>query len=113
MMTAEPSQGWNVFKPIFADHWEECKRLQHRYTKPYYDALVPKMLGGGDPERVGSSESRCLQCGEGTQRVALSCQSSLCWRCAKVDVDHWGSQVSTMLPEGGIYRHMVLTVPEG
>jgi hypothetical protein len=32
-------------------------------------------------------------------------------RCAKVYVDNWVSQVSQMLHEGIIYRHIVLTVP--
>jgi hypothetical protein len=41
----------------------------------------------------------------------MSCQSSLCLRCAKVYVDNWVSQVSTMLHTGVIYRHIVLTVP--
>jgi len=95
LMTAEPSQGWNVFKQIFADHWEEFKRLHHRYAKPYYDALVHKMLGCGDPERVGYIEYRCLQCGEGTHRVAMSCKSSLCLRCAKVYVDNWPRRAIT------------------
>src|SRR5262249_34934061 len=30
---------------------------------------------------------------------------------AKVDVDNWVSHVSRVLPEGGIYRHIILTVP--
>jgi hypothetical protein len=42
----------------------------------------------------------------------MSCQSSLCLRCAKVYVDDWVSQVSRMLHEGVIYRHIVLTMPE-
>jgi Putative transposase/Transposase zinc-binding domain len=42
----------------------------------------------------------------------MSCTSSLCLRCAKVYVDNWVRQVSTMLHEGVIYRHIVLTVPE-
>jgi Putative transposase len=33
-------------------------------------------------------------------------------RCATVSVDNWVSQVSQMLHEGVIYRHIVLTVPE-
>jgi hypothetical protein len=37
--------------------------------------------------------------------------SSLCVRCAKVYVAHWVSQVSTMLHEGVLYRHLILTVP--
>ena len=56
-------------------------------------------------------EYRCLQCGQGKHRVAMSCKSSLCLRCAKVTVDNWVSQVSTMLHEGVIYRHIILTVP--
>ena len=42
----------------------------------------------------------------------MSCKSALCLRCAKVYVDNWVSQVSQMLHEGVIYRHIVLTVPE-
>jgi hypothetical protein len=41
----------------------------------------------------------------------MSCKSALCLRCAKVYVDNWVSQVSQMLHEGVIYRHIVLTVP--
>src|SRR5215470_15255633 len=41
----------------------------------------------------------------------MSCKSSLCLRCAKVYVDNWVSQVSQMLHEGVIYRHIVLTMP--
>ena len=60
---------------------------------------------------MGYVEYRCLQCGQGTHRVAMSCKSSLCLRCAKVHVDTWVSQVSTMLHEGVISRHILLTVP--
>jgi hypothetical protein len=70
------------------------------------------MLAGGEPARIESSEYRWLHGGEGTPQVAMSCKSSLCLRCAKVYVDNWGSQVSRMLHEGLIYRHVVLTVPE-
>ena len=61
--------------------------------------------------KMGYVEYRCLQCGQGTHRVAMSCKSSLCLRCAKVHVDNWVSQVSKMLHEGVIYRHIILTVP--
>jgi Transposase zinc-binding domain/AI2M/AI1M-like, HNH endonuclease len=47
----------------------------------------------------------------GQHLVAMSCKSSLCLRCAKVTVDNWVSQVSQMLHEGVIYRHILLTVP--
>jgi hypothetical protein len=41
----------------------------------------------------------------------MSCQSSLGLRCVKVYPDHWVSQVSNVLHEGVIYRHIILTVP--
>jgi hypothetical protein len=110
MTTATPP-AWSIFKQIFADHWDGFKRVYRRYDRRYYDDLVAKMLGCGDPDQMGYIEYRCLRCGEGTHRVAMSCQSSLCLRCAKVYVDNWVSQVSQMLHEGVIYRHIVLTVP--
>src|SRR2546425_798359 len=111
LMMAEPSEDWNVFKQIFADHWDEFKHAHPRYQTAYYEGLVAKMLGCGNSEQMGYVEYRCLQCGQGTHRVAMSCKSSLCLRCAKVHVDNWVSQVSTMLHEGVIYRHIILTVP--
>ena len=69
------------------------------------------MLACGNPEQMGYGEYRCLHCGQGTQRVAMRCRSSLGLRCANVYVDNWGSQVSTMLHEGVIYRHILFTVP--
>jgi hypothetical protein len=110
-MTAETLPAWNVFKQIFAEHWEGFTRVYPRYDTRYYDGLIDKMLGCGNPDKMGYIEYRCLQCGEGTHRVAMSCKSSLCLRCAKVYVDHWVSQVSQMLHEGVIYRHIVLTMP--
>ena len=110
-MTAEATPDWNVFKQIFAEHWDGFPRVYPRYQRSYYDGLVEKMLGCGNPEKVGYIVYRCLHCGEGSHRVAMSCKSSLCLRCAKVYVDNWVSQVSRMLHEGVIYRHIVLTVP--
>ena len=69
------------------------------------------MLACGNPQKMGYVEYRCLQCGQGTHRVAMSCKSSLCLRCAKVYVDNWVCQVSQVLHEGVIYRHIILTVP--
>src|ERR1700757_1746313 len=110
-MIPAPSQDWNVFQQIFVEHWDGFKRVYPRYQTPYYDDLVDKMLACGDPERMGYIEYRCLHCGEGTHRVAMSCKSSLCLRCAKVYVDNWVSQVSQVLHAGVIYRHIILTVP--
>ena len=110
-MVAEPSRDWSVFKQIFADHWEAFQRAHPRYQTSYYDGLVAKMLACGNPDKRGYVEYRCLHCGQGKHLVAMSCKSSLCLRCAKVYVDTWVSQVSTMLHEGVIYRHIILTVP--
>jgi hypothetical protein len=110
MLTAL-SRDWSVFQQIFADHWDAFAHAHPRYQTPYYEGLVAKMLACGNPEKMGYVEYRCLRCGQGTHRVAMSCKSSLCLRCAKVHVDNWVSQVSQVLHEGLIYRHIILTVP--
>jgi predicted SnoaL-like aldol condensation-catalyzing enzyme len=110
-MMTQSSGDWSVFQQIFADHWDEFQRAHPRYQTSYYDGLVAKMLACGNPEKMGYVEYHCLQCGQGTHRVAMSCKSSLCLRCAKVYVDNWVSQVSKVLHEGVIYRHIILTVP--
>ncbi len=110
-MLVQPFGDWSVFKQIFSDRWELFQRAHPRYQTSYYDGLVAKMLACGNLEKMGSVEYRCLQCGQGKHLVSMSCKSSLCLRCAKVYVDNWVSQVSTMLHEGVIYRHIILTVP--
>jgi hypothetical protein len=110
-MLVAPSRDWNVFKHIFADHWGEFTQAHPRYQTSYYDALVAKMLDCGNPAKMGDIEYRCLRCGQGKHLVSMSCKSSLCLRCAKVYVDNWVSQVSQVLHEGVIYRHIILTVP--
>src|SRR5437588_1217416 len=110
-MMAASSRDWSVFQQIFADHWEAFQQAHPRYQTAYYDSLVAKMLACGNPEKIGYIEYRCLHCGQGKHLVAMSCKSSLCLRCAKVYVDNWVSQVSKVLHEGVIYRHIILTVP--
>jgi Transposase zinc-binding domain/Putative transposase len=110
-MMTHSSGDWSVFKQIFAERWDGFTHAHPRYQTDYYKGLVAKMLACGNPEQMGYVEYRCLQCGQGTHRVAMSCQSSLCLRCAKVYVENWVSQVSKMLHEGVIYRHIILTVP--
>ena len=110
MLTA-PSRAWSVFQQIFAEHWEAFQHAHPRYQPPYYNGLVAKRLACGNPEKIGYTEYRCLHCGQGKHLVAMSCKSSLCLRCAKVSVDNWVNQVSKMLHEGVIYRHIILTVP--
>jgi hypothetical protein len=110
MLTA-PSGDWSVFQRIFADHWKAFQHAHSRYQTAYYDGLVAKMLACGNPHQMGYVEYRCLHCGQGKHLVSMSCKSSLCLRCAKVYTDDWVSQVSKMLHEGVIYRHIILTVP--
>ena len=110
-MLAAPSRDWSVFKQIFADHWDTFQRAYPRYQTAYYDSLVAKMLACGNPEQIGYIEYHCLHCGQGKHLVAMSCKSSLCLRCAKVYADNWVDQVSKVLHEGVIYRHIILTVP--
>src|SRR6267143_6818524 len=110
-MLAAPTRDWNIFQQIFADHWDGFTHAHPRYQTAYYHDLVAKMLACGNPEQMGYVEYRCLQCGQGTHRVAMSCKSSLCLRCAKVYVDNWVSQVSQVLHAGVISRHLILTVP--
>jgi hypothetical protein len=110
-MMTYPSGDWSVFQQIFADHWNAFAHAHPRYQTPYYEGLVARMLACGNPEQMGYVEYRCLRCGQGTHRVAMSCKSSLCLRCAKVHVDNWVSQVSQVLHAGVIYRHIILTVP--
>jgi hypothetical protein len=110
-MIAAPSRDWSIFKQIFAEHWDAFRHAHPRYQTSYYDGLVAKMLGCGNPDKMGYIEYRCPQCGQGKHLVAMSCKSSLCLRCAKGYVDHWVSQVSKVLHEGIIYRHIILTVP--
>ena len=103
----QPSGDWSVFKQIFADHWEPFQHAHPRYQTAYYEGLVAKMLACGNPDKMGYVEYRCQQCGQGKHRVAMSCKSSLCLRCAKVYVDNWVSQVSQVLHQGVIYRHII------
>jgi hypothetical protein len=110
-MLAAPARDWSVFKQIFADHWEAFQHAHPRYHTAYYDGLVAKMLACGNPVQMGYMEYRCLHCGQGRHVVSMSCKSSLCLRCAKVYTDNWVSQVSKVLHERVIYRHIILTVP--
>jgi hypothetical protein len=58
VMKSELAPGWNVFKQIFDDHWVRFKQLHPRYEIPYYDELVDKILGCGNPDQIGYIEYR-------------------------------------------------------
>jgi Transposase zinc-binding domain len=79
-----PSQSLNLVCKILIS----LLGLSETNTIGYYDDLVAKMLNGGNLEKMGYIEYRCLQCGQGKHLVAMSCKSSLCLRCAKVYVDN-------------------------
>jgi hypothetical protein len=51
-MMAASSRDWNVFKQIFADHWEPFQHAHPRYKTAYYDSLVAKMLACGNPKKI-------------------------------------------------------------
>lgn len=110
-MMATSAEAANVFKQLFVDHWDSFKHVYPRYNTRYYDGLIDKMLDCGNPAQMGYIEYHCEHCGQGKHLVSMSCKSSLCLRCAKVYVDNWVAQVSKMLHEGVIYRHIVLTIP--
>jgi len=59
----------------------------------------------------GSIAYRCLPCGQGQPLVSRRWHSSRCVRYAQVSPAHWVRQVSTVLPAGGIERHLILPVP--
>ena len=108
----DPTLGdWSIFKPIFAVDWDAFQHAHPRYQTPYYKGLVAKMLACGNPEKMGYIAYRCWYCGQGMPMVAMSCKASLCVRCAKVYADNWVSQISKVLHQGGIYRHIILMVP--
>jgi hypothetical protein len=108
---AQPSGDWSVFKQSGAEHWDGFPHAPPRSRPSDSDGLVAKMRAWGNPEQMGSVADRCLQCGQGTNRVAMRCQSSLGLRGAKVAVDNGGSQVSQRLHEGVLYRHSSLPGP--
>lgn len=51
-----------VFKQIIRDHWKEFKRICPRYSDPYYDEVIKKMLNCGDVIS-GYSMYVCSECG--------------------------------------------------
>ena len=105
-----PNYNKNVFKQIIRDHWSEFQDMNPRYKTGYYNNVIKKMLGCGDPEN-GFIAYRCLSCGE-VKKIPFSCKSSFCLSCAKIYTDKWVDYISGALFTGMRYRHVVLTVPE-
>ena len=53
-------KGWNVFKQIFADHWEGFKNRYPRYSEGYYEEPVERMMSCGNPEEMGYIGYLCM-----------------------------------------------------
>src|SRR6266498_1588392 len=70
-MLAAPSRDWNIFKQIFADHWDGFTHAHPRYQTAYSNDLVSKMLACGNPDKMGYSAYRCQHCGQGKHLVAM------------------------------------------
>lgn len=108
----EPGIDKDTFKQIFRDHWDTFTAANRsHYGTGYHDEVIQKMLGCGDPEKMGFAQYRCTHCGE-THRVAFSCKSSFCLSCAKVHTEQWTDFIGRRMLPGVVYRHIVLTVPE-
>jgi hypothetical protein len=71
-----PSRDWSAFPQLFANHWEAFQHAHPRDQTPYDDRLGAQRLAGGHPDKIGDIAYRCLPCGQGTPRVAMSCQAS-------------------------------------
>ena len=101
----------DTFKQIFRDHWDVFKITYPKFDTDYHDSVVQKMLGCGDPKKMGFAQFRCTSCGE-TRRIAFTCKSPFCLSCAKPYTDRWVDFISRRLLPGVTYRHIVLTVPD-
>lgn len=101
----------DIFKQIFRDHWAAFKNAYPEFDTDYHDSVVQKMLGCGDPDKMGFAQFRCTSCGE-TRRIAFTCKSPFCLSCAKPYTDRWVDFISRRLLPGVTYRHIVLTMPE-
>lgn len=100
-----------TFKQIFRDHWEIFRAAHRRYDNEYFDEVIAKMLGCGDPKEMGYAQYRCCHCGEG-RKIAFTCKSSFCLSCAYAYTDRWTDFIGDRLFPGVVYRHVVLTMPE-
>ena len=68
-MEAQEIKGWNVFKQIFNDHWGGFKKAYTRYSEPYYEEQVKKMMNCGNQEEMGYIGYLCFGCGQGSRGI--------------------------------------------
>ena len=101
----------DIFKQIFRDHWAAFKNAYPEFDTDYHDTVIQKMLGCGDPDKMGFVQFRCTSCGE-IRRIAFTCKSPFCLSCAKPYTDRWVDFISRRLLPGITYRHIVFTMPD-
>jgi hypothetical protein len=101
----------NVLKDIFSENWGSFKKKYPAYDNEYYDEIVRKMLGCGDPAN-GYIEYRCGHCGNDRRIIPFSCKCSFCLTCGKVYADNFSDRVSEIVHPGVVYRHLILTIPD-
>ena len=111
LMTAAAAPAWQVGTPLVAPPWEGVQRACPRDHQRDSAGLVPQRLACGHPDQRGDMVSRCLEGGEGPQRVAMRGQSSLGLRGATVDGEPGVSPVRPRRHAGVISRPMGRTVP--
>jgi len=112
-MLAAPSRDWNVFQADFCRSLAGVSAAHPANRGPTMTTWWPRCWRVAIRKKMGYLAYRCLHGGQGTLffiALPMSCQSSLCLRCAR-SCRSLVSQVSKVLHEGGIYRHIILTVP--
>jgi hypothetical protein len=101
----------NLFLQIIEDNWERFKKKHSSYATQYYDEVIEKVLGCGDPE-FGYVKFQCMNCGQDSKTVAFCCKSRFCLRCGRVSAAGFVEEIRTKLHPGVPYRHLILTIPE-
>ena len=101
----------NLFLAIVKDNWIPFKQKYLGYATEYYDSVIEKVLGCGDPE-FGYIDFLCMGCGQDSKRVAFSCRSMFCLRCGRMFAAGFVEEVKTKLHVGVVYRHLILTLPQ-
>lgn len=101
----------NPFIQILSDFWNKFKQKYPGYSSQYYDSIIEKTIGCGDPT-FGYIEYGCTHCGGDKHRIAFTCKTKFCLRCGRVNSENFVKTVMDKLHPGVVYRHLILTVPE-
>jgi DNA-directed RNA polymerase subunit RPC12/RpoP len=101
----------NILLQIFERSWDAFKQKFPSYSTSYYDSVIEKVIGCGDPQ-FGYLEYRCLDCGQSSHLVGFSCKTKFCLRCGRIFAEDFVTEVMGKLHPGVVYRHLILTIPE-